>query len=103
MTDQAATPPDYECKNCIGMDEHGCYCKAVGATAPGWPTRGVTYPGPVALIDRTGRWHMSLNGLNCGGQFKSDPPSLGEKVFFVVLIAAGIIGYITWLIVGAFI
>lgn len=25
----------YECQNCIGMIEHGCYCMAVGAPAPG--------------------------------------------------------------------
>lgn len=29
--------PDYECENCIGMIEHGCYCKAMGAVAPGGP------------------------------------------------------------------
>lgn len=29
--------PDYECEDCIGMVEHGCYCKAVGAIAPGGP------------------------------------------------------------------
>lgn len=28
---------DYECENCIGMVEHGCYCKAMGASAPGNP------------------------------------------------------------------
>lgn len=28
---------DYECENCIGMIEYGCYCKAVGAVAPGGP------------------------------------------------------------------
>lgn len=28
---------DYECENCIGMIEHGCYCKAMGASAPGMP------------------------------------------------------------------
>jgi hypothetical protein len=26
---------DYECENCIGMREHGCYCKAMGARQPG--------------------------------------------------------------------
>lgn len=29
--------PDYECENCIGMIEHGCYCRAMGAVAPGGP------------------------------------------------------------------
>lgn len=28
---------DYDCEDCIGMIEHGCYCKAVGAVAPGGP------------------------------------------------------------------
>jgi hypothetical protein len=28
---------DYECVNCIGMPEHGCYCMAMGAVKPGGP------------------------------------------------------------------
>lgn len=28
----------YECENCIGMIEHGCYCAAMGCTAPGGPS-----------------------------------------------------------------
>lgn len=28
---------DYECENCIGMIEHGCYCKSQGCPAPGVP------------------------------------------------------------------
>jgi hypothetical protein len=31
--------PDYDCENCIGMIEHGCYCRAVGAVGPGGPLR----------------------------------------------------------------
>ncbi len=27
--------PSFECTNCIGMIEHGCYCDAMGASAPG--------------------------------------------------------------------
>jgi hypothetical protein len=27
--------PTYDCENCIGMIEHGCYCAHEGATAPG--------------------------------------------------------------------
>jgi hypothetical protein len=27
---------EFECENCIGMPEAGCYCQAVGAIAPGW-------------------------------------------------------------------
>jgi hypothetical protein len=29
--------PDYECEDCIGMREHGCYCQAMGAREPGGP------------------------------------------------------------------
>lgn len=29
--------PNYECEDCIGMMEHGCYCRSVGAIAPGGP------------------------------------------------------------------
>lgn len=28
---------DFECENCLGMPEHGCYCKALGAVGPGGP------------------------------------------------------------------
>lgn len=28
---------DYECQDCIGMKDHGCYCKAHGCVAPGGP------------------------------------------------------------------
>lgn len=27
----------FECEDCLGMPEHGCYCLAVGAVAPGGP------------------------------------------------------------------
>ena len=27
----------HECEDCIGMQEHGCYCQAMGATRPGGP------------------------------------------------------------------
>lgn len=37
----------YECENCIGMIEHGCYCQAMGAPAPGVP--------PVTVQDRLER------------------------------------------------
>lgn len=26
---------DYECENCLGMVEHGCYCQKMGCPAPG--------------------------------------------------------------------
>jgi hypothetical protein len=29
--------PSYECEDCIGMREHGCYCQAMGARQPGGP------------------------------------------------------------------
>lgn len=31
------TPVSYECEDCIGMKEHGCYCQAMGARKPGGP------------------------------------------------------------------
>lgn len=31
------TTPDYDCQDCIGMAQHGCYCKAMGAVGPGGP------------------------------------------------------------------
>lgn len=27
----------FECQDCIGMREHGCYCEAMGAVQPGGP------------------------------------------------------------------
>lgn len=30
--------PGYECEDCIGMKEHGCFCMAMGAHQPGGPT-----------------------------------------------------------------
>lgn len=33
----ALSVPIYECENCIGMIEYGCYCQAMGAVAPGGP------------------------------------------------------------------
>jgi hypothetical protein len=29
--------PTFECEDCIGMAEHGCYCAAMGAEQPGGP------------------------------------------------------------------
>jgi len=31
----------FECEDCIGMKQHGCYCAAMGATGPG----GITATG----------------------------------------------------------
>lgn len=33
--------PDYECQNCIGMPEYGCYCQTHGAVAPCKPAHGI--------------------------------------------------------------
>lgn len=35
-------PAEFECENCIGMMEHGCYCAAMGADGPG----GMSEPFP---------------------------------------------------------
>lgn len=31
-------PAAFECEDCIGMKQHGCYCAAHGATKPGGPS-----------------------------------------------------------------
>jgi hypothetical protein len=36
--DEIASVLDYDCEDCIGMCEHGCFCKAMGAVQPGGPT-----------------------------------------------------------------
>lgn len=33
----ALLAPPYECEDCIGMKEHGCYCLTMGALQPGGP------------------------------------------------------------------
>lgn len=38
---------DYDCENCIGMIEHGCFCKANGARRPGG-SKGVVVLDPEA-------------------------------------------------------
>ncbi len=35
QTSVKAAALDYECENCIGMSDYGCYCQAMGATKPG--------------------------------------------------------------------
>lgn len=40
---------DYECENCIGMIEHGCYCQAMGAVAPGGPSEAIGREGYVLV------------------------------------------------------
>ena len=41
----------YECENCLGMPEHGCYCQAVGAIAPGGPLMPDPEQGPEVWLD----------------------------------------------------
>lgn len=36
---ELATPDDWECEDCIGMREYGCYCMASGAVGPGGPLK----------------------------------------------------------------
>lgn len=32
--------PSFDCEDCLGVHEYGCYCAAMGASAPGiGPTR----------------------------------------------------------------
>lgn len=47
-----STSLDYECQDCIGMREHGCYCKAMGADQPGGP---MTPNGAVSDVSAAGR------------------------------------------------
>jgi len=34
---EAAAWPTFDCEDCIGMVQHGCYCSASDAVAPGCP------------------------------------------------------------------
>lgn len=38
LIDHVNSLPYYECENCIGMIEYGCYCRAHNAIAPGGPS-----------------------------------------------------------------
>lgn len=38
-TPNGQATPSFECEDCIGMKEHGCYCAAMGATKPGGPAK----------------------------------------------------------------
>ena len=37
MLARAGWHADYPCEDCIGMKDHGCYCKAMNAIQPGGP------------------------------------------------------------------
>lgn len=41
---------DYECENCIGMAEHGCYCMAMGAITPGGPAPSGVEVGDTGIL-----------------------------------------------------
>ncbi len=68
--------PDYECEDCIGMIEHGCYCKAMGAIAPGGPAGPEDVPQEWIVCEAccgegevgTGRMSHSVNSATI------DPP-----------------------------
>jgi len=49
--------PDYECQDCIGMIEHGCYCQAMGATQPGGPAALAATP---AVGGEARKWIIDL-------------------------------------------
>lgn len=56
MSDHAA----FECEDCIGMKQHGCYCAAHGAMAPGGPAGRWMCPtcdGQGELIKNWDRYH----------------------------------------------
>lgn len=48
--------PSFDCEDCIGMREHGCWCDAMGAVAPNTAPR---------------RWHLTLRRLL--NQGKAEP------------------------------
>lgn len=72
------TPPKtaFECENCLGMMEHGCYCAAMGASQPGGP-RG---PAVAKAEERLARLHHDLceiqellsKAINDQGQFHGE-------------------------------
>ena len=37
MLARAGWYADYQCEDCIGMKDHGCYCKKMNAIQPGGP------------------------------------------------------------------
>lgn len=37
LFDRMSSQSFFDCEDCIGMKEHGCFCAAMGATAPGGP------------------------------------------------------------------
>ncbi len=41
MPREPETTVSYECQDCIGMADHGCYCMAMGAPGPGGPAQTV--------------------------------------------------------------
>lgn len=66
MTDSNQTAVDYECADCIGMHEHGCYCKAMGALQPGGPLPSEDRPlfVPCEVCGTEGRIFTSRYGGN---------------------------------------
>lgn len=59
-----ATMPTYECQDCIGMKEHGCYCASQGCPAPGVP--------PADPADERRRF---ITCPSCGGEGSWEIPT----------------------------
>jgi DnaJ-class molecular chaperone len=58
------TTADYECENCIGMAEYGCYCQSQGAIAPGGPAAPKTVRVLCEACGGEGRIYKSKWGGN---------------------------------------
>ncbi len=51
-TERKGESPAYDCEDCIGMREHGCYCQALGAKQPGGPAMETKYSNEPSEFDK---------------------------------------------------
>lgn len=68
---EPVTLEDWECEDCIGMKDQGCYCQSVGAVSPSGPTRSQS---SVNKCQSCGRMFVdgetcSRGGCPMGGDF----------------------------------
>lgn len=48
--------PSFDCEDCVGMREYGCYCAAMGSAAPGVGPTGTQRLALWAYRKLQGRW-----------------------------------------------
>lgn len=65
--------PYYECEDCIGMREHGCYCAAMGCWAP-----NIDPPRWARVGRRMYKWWMG--GYQVLWEWRRDRPMRAEWV-----------------------